>query len=80
MTSTKDLLAFEREWLNRDQHDGAKMRAAHVQFGLSLVRYYQALRVALDDPEAWVLDPVTCGVVRRRTSAAVRSTSLRRAG
>lgn len=76
--STKDLLAFEREWLNRDQHDGAKMKAAHDEFGVSLVRYYQALVAALDDPEAWHLDPVTCGVVRRRMEAGQRVASVRR--
>lgn len=75
--STKDLLVFEKAWLNRPQHDGAKMKAAHDTFGLSLIRYYQALVAALDDPEAWVFDPVTCGIVRRRLDSALRSTSLR---
>lgn len=77
--STVDVLAFEREWLNRPQHDGAKMHAAYERFGVSLVRYYQALVAALDDPQAWQADPVTCGVVRRRMETARRTTSVRRA-
>lgn len=75
----EEVLAFEREWLNRPQHDGAKMHAAYDRFGLSLVRYYQLLVAALEDPRAWAVDPVTCGVVRRRMEVAQRTSSVRRA-
>lgn len=73
-----EILAFEREWLNWPQHDGAKMRAAYERFGVSLVRYYQMLVAGLDDPQAWEADPVTCGVVSRRMRSAQRQASVRR--
>lgn len=71
-TTTEQLLTFEKAWLNKPQHDGAKMHAVHEQFGLGIVRYYQALVATLDDPEAWAFDPVTCGIVRSRMHGALR--------
>ena len=70
--TTTDLLAFEREWLNRPQHDGAKMAAVYERFGLSLIGYYQRLVAALGERSAREADPVTCRAVRSRLDRARR--------
>ncbi len=70
--STADLLAFERTWLNRRQHDGAKAQAIKEAFGVSVTRYYQQLVAAIDTAEALALDPVTAGIIRRRRDSRMK--------
>ena len=76
-SSLRALLSFEREWLNRPQHSGAKEQAILETFGVSATRYYQQLNAVLDTQEALDLDPTTVGIVRRRRAARQRQ---RRAG
>jgi hypothetical protein len=71
--SVEELLAFERRWLNRPQHDGAKAAAIRAAFGLGVTLYYQRLASVIRSGEAWQVDPVAAGVVSRRMLAAQRS-------
>ena len=70
-----DVVAFEREWLGREQHDGRKAAAIMGRFGLSVTRYYQELLHAVTDPVVMAVDPVTCRVVRERVERHRRSSS-----
>lgn len=73
--SIEELMAFERTWLNRPQHDGSKAAAIRATFGLRTTHYYQRLVAAIRSGQAWQVDPVTAGVVSRRMRAAQRSKS-----
>lgn len=70
--STGDLLDFEREWLNRRQHDGHKATAMRDRFGLSATRYYQLLNAVIDSREAVEHDPVTTRIVLQRRDTRSR--------
>ena len=72
-TSTERLLAFEREWMNRPQHDGAKVQAARERFGLSDIGYYQQLRVALCDPSAVEAHPLAARFAQQKVDRFRRS-------
>ena len=72
MLQVASLLAFERAWLNRPQHDGAKEAAIRERFGCSPTVYYQQLVAILDTREALEVDAVTVGVVRRRLARGQR--------
>lgn len=76
--STGDLLDFEREWLNRPQHNGFKAEAMRARFGVTATRYYQLLNAVIDSQEALEHDPVTTRIVLRRRDA--RSRGRGRAG
>lgn len=56
------MLAFEHRYY---RHLGSKEQAVTDLFGISAVRYQQALNVVIDHPDAYVLDPSTVKRLRR---------------
>lgn len=61
----QEVLAFERAWEHRRQHDGHKDNAIRATFGTTPIRYYQVLARLLDEPEALAADPVLVSRLRR---------------
>lgn len=62
----EEMLAFERQWWRRP---GAKDTAIRARFGVPPTRYYQALNALVDRPDAWALDPLVVGRLRRVRAA-----------
>jgi hypothetical protein len=62
----EEMLAFERQWWRRP---GAKDTAIRSRFGVPPTRYYQALNALVDRPDAWALDPLVVGRLRRVRAA-----------
>ena len=65
----EEMLAFERQWWRRP---GAKDTAIRARFGVPPTRYYQALNALVDRPDAWALDPLVVGRLRRVRAARHR--------
>ena len=65
----QEMLAFERQWWRRA---GAKDTAIRARFGVPPTRYYQALHALVDRPDAWALDPLVVGRLRRVRAARHR--------
>jgi hypothetical protein len=63
------ILAFEQQWW---RHAGAKEQAIRDTFQLSATRYYQALNILLESPEALAVDPVLVGRLRRLRQSRTR--------
>lgn len=78
-TTTEQLLAFERAWLNRDRSTGAYAAAVRERFGVSVTAWSLRLVHLLDDPRAVEADPVTVRVLRERRRRASKQRSVRRA-
>lgn len=72
-----DVLAFEADWLNRPQHDGRKDNAIRSAFGVSRVRYDQALIAAIASPEAVEGWPIVVRTIQARVQAHRRRASSR---
>ena len=68
----QEMLAFERQWWRRA---GAKDTAIRSRFGVPPTRYYQALNALVDRPDAWALDPLVVGRLRRVRAARHRGRS-----
>ena len=73
----REILAFERQWW---KYAGAKEQCIREQFEMSATRYYQALNVLIDRPEALAHDPMLVKRLRRLRSARQRARSARRLG
>lgn len=73
----RGILEFERQWW---KYAGAKEQAIRELFGLSATRYYQALNVLMDDPEALAFDPMLIKRLRRMRASRQRARSARRLG
>lgn len=58
----RQMLAFERQWW---KYPGAKEQAIRDLFDLSPTRYYQQLHALIEQPAAYVADPVLVGRLRR---------------
>ncbi|MFP7762058.1 DUF3263 domain-containing protein [Marisediminicola sp. LYQ134] len=69
-----DILAFEHTW---SRHAGAKEEAIRLQFGLSVVRYYQVLNSLIDSPAAIAHDPILTRRLRRVRDARVAARAAR---
>lgn len=67
--SPTDLLAFERRWW---RYPGRKEQAIREEFGVSPIRYYQALAAALRDPATLAIDAATVRRLQRVTARAAR--------
>jgi hypothetical protein len=65
----QEMLVFERQWWRRA---GAKDTAIRARFGVPPTRYYQALHALFDRPDAWALDPLVVGRLRRVRAARHR--------
>jgi hypothetical protein len=65
----QEMLVFERQWWRRA---GAKDTAIRARFGVPPTRYYQALHALVDRPDAWALDPLVVGRLRRVRAARHR--------
>ena len=71
------ILAFERQWLNRDRTRGGYDRAVRERFGVSATTHTLRLHALLDDPRAVAADPVTVRVLRERRRRASKQRSVR---
>jgi hypothetical protein len=71
------VLAFERRWW---KYAGAKEQAIKDSFDLSATRYYQLLRVIIDQPAALVHDPMLVKRLRRLQEIRQRARSVKRLG
>lgn len=58
----RKMLAFEHRFY---KYAGAKEQAIRDEFGMTVTRYYQALNVLLDKPEALDTDPMLVKRLRR---------------
>jgi hypothetical protein len=72
-----EILAFERQWW---KYAGAKEQAVRELFDMSATRYYQALNLLIDRPEALAHDPMLVKRLRRLRAARQRARSARRLG
>ena len=73
----RDILAFEHAW---PMHAGAKEEAIRLQFGLSVVRYYQVLNALIDSPAAIAHDPIITRRLRRVRDTRVSARAARAQG
>ncbi len=73
----REILAFERQWW---KYAGAKEQAIRELFGISAIRYYQALNSLIDRPEALAVDPMLIKRLRRVRSSRQRARAARRPG
>ena len=68
------ILDFERQWWRQP---GAKDQAIRDTFDMSPTRYYQALNVVLDLPQAVRYDPTLVNRLQRLRASSLRSRRLR---
>lgn len=70
-TTAEDLMAFERQWLNR-AHDGRYESAVRDRFDTNVTTHALRLLATLEDGRAYRVDPVTAGVLGRRVRAQLK--------
>lgn len=60
------------------RHEGAREQAVHDELGMTATRFYQRVNVLLDNPDAYVAEPVLIKRLRRVRQARQADRSARR--